>query len=210
MSNELPLTDPPAHRRLNYDWSWARVISDVISPPVVWAVVAVPLAIYADRGAGRAWLWALIYIVLVCVLPIVYIAIMVKRGKITDIHIKVRRQRIIPYLVTIICAALAVVLLWLLNAPPLVTLFAFFSMLQIIVMLIVTTRWQISMHSLGITSAIFALGGMFGVGTAAAFSPLIPIVGAARITLKRHTVAQVIAGGCVGALMTLLLFAVAP
>jgi hypothetical protein len=207
MSKELPLTDAAAPRRLNYDWSWARIVSDVISPPVVWAVTSVPLSIYADAGAGRAGLYAMIYVVLVCVLPIVYIALMVKRGKITDIHIKVRRQRIIPYVVSIVCAGLATLLLWLLNAPPLVTLFALFSMLMVTIMLIVTTKWQISMHSLGITSAVFALGGMFGVGTAAFFSPLIPIVGAARVTLKRHTVAQVIAGGCVGAVMTLILFA---
>jgi hypothetical protein len=210
MTNELPLTDAAAARRSRYEWSWARVVSDVVSPPVVWAALAIPLAFYAEPDHPRAWLYALIYIALVCVLPIVYIGVMVKRGKITDIHIKVRRQRIIPYLVTIICAGGAAVLLWALNAPPLITLFALFSMMQIVIMLIVTTKWQISMHSLGITSAVFAIGGMFGVGTAAAFSPLIPIVGAARITLKRHTIAQVIAGGCVGAVMTILLFAVAP
>jgi hypothetical protein len=210
MTNELPLTDAAVPRRSRYEWSWARVVSDVVSPPVVWAALAIPLAFYAEPDHARAWLYALIYIGLVCVLPIVYIGVMVKRGKITDIHIKVRRQRIIPYLVTIICAGVAAALLWALNAPPLITLFALFSMMQIVIMLIVTTKWQISMHSLGITSAVFAIGGMFGVGTAAAFSPLIPIVGAARITLKRHTVAQVIAGGCVGAAMTILLFAVAP
>lgn len=207
MSNHLPLTDVPAPRRLNYDWSWARIVSDVISPPVVWAVTSVPLSIYADAGAGRAGLYAAIYIILVCALPIVYIALMVRRGKITDIHIKVRRQRIIPYMITILCAGLAALILWIIGAPPLVTMFAVFSMLQIVIMLLVTTKWQISMHSLGITSAVFALGGMFGVGTAALFSPLIPIVGTARVVLKRHTVAQVIAGGCVGALMTIILFA---
>jgi membrane-associated phospholipid phosphatase len=208
MSKQLPLTDAPAPRRLHYDWSWARLVSDVVSPPVVWAVTAVPLSIYADAGAGHAGLYAAIYIVLVCVLPIVYIALMVKRGKITDIHIKVRRQRIIPYMITILCAGLATLILWMISAPPLVTMFAVFSMMQIVIMLIVTTKWQISMHSLGITSAVFALGGMFGVGTAALFSPLIPIVGAARVVLKRHTVAQVIAGGCVGAVMTAILFSV--
>jgi phage-related holin len=209
MTNELPLTNTPAPRGAGYPWSWARLVSDVISPPVVWAALALPLSVYADAGSGKAWLWALIYIVLVCIVPLAYIAIMVRRGKITDIHIQVRHQRIVPYLVTIAGAGAATLLDLVLNAPTLVTLFALFSMLQIVIMLFVTTKWQISMHSLGITSAVFAIGSMFGVTAGALFSPLIPIVGAARIVLKRHTVAQVVAGGCVGAFMTILLFAVA-
>jgi hypothetical protein len=207
MSNPIPLTQPEAaapSRR--YDWSWARLVSDIFSPPVVWAALSFPLAAYADPASGNSVVWALIYCLLVCVAPVVYIAMMVKRGHITDIHIKVRRQRIVPFIVTIVCAAVATLLLALLNAPPLITFFSLFTMLEIIIMLAVTTVWQISIHALGIVGAVVAIGAMYGAGVGLLVSPLIPIVCAARVVLRRHTIPQVIAGGIVGGTMTALLF----
>jgi membrane-associated phospholipid phosphatase len=177
---------------------------------VVWAALSFPLAVYADPLSGRALLWALIYTGFVCVLPVLYIAFMVKRGHITDIHIKVRRQRIIPFLVSIACAGLAVVLLMVLNAPPLITFFALFTMLEIVVMLIITTRWQISMHALGISGAAVVIAVIYGALAGLLMSVLVPVVGAARVVLHRHTVAQVIAGSIVGATATALMFLIVP
>jgi phage-related holin len=207
MSNPIPFTQPePAAPSRRYEWSWARVVSDVFSPPVVWAALSFPLAAYADPTSGNSVVWALIYVLLVCVAPVVYIAVMVKRGHITDIHIKVRRQRIVPFIVTIVCAAIAALMLALLNAPALVTFFALFTMLQIIIMLVVTTAWQISIHALGIVGAVVAIGAMYGTTAGLLSSPLIPVVCAARVVLRRHTIPQVIAGGIVGGTMTALLF----
>ena len=209
MNNPIPLTQSDSSEHKGYEWSWARLVSDVFSPPVVWAALSFPLAAYADPGSGNSVGWALIYCFLVCVAPVLYIALMVRRGHITDIHIKVRRQRIVPFIVTIICAGLAAGLLALLNAPPLVTFFALFTMLEIIIMLAVTTVWQISIHALGIVGAVVAIGAMYGTTIGLLFSPLIPIVCAARVVLHRHTIPQVIAGGIVGGTMTALLFSMA-
>jgi membrane-associated phospholipid phosphatase len=182
------------------------VVSDLISPPVVWAVLAFPIASRADADPQRALLWAALYVILVCVVPVFFIALMVRRGHITDLHIKVRRQRIIPFAVTIVCAAVCFGILLALQAPLLITLFALFSLLQIVVMLIVTTRWQISMHAMAISGAVVAVFALFGAAAGLLFSPVIALVGAARIVLKRHTLAQVIAGAFVGGGMTALLF----
>ncbi|MDX2140677.1 MAG: hypothetical protein SF123_21520 [Chloroflexota bacterium] len=207
MTKELPLTEPIDHAHApTPQIRWARVVSDLISPPVVWAVLAFPIAARADANPQRALLWAAIYAVLVCIVPVVFIAVMVQRGLITDIHIKVRRQRIIPFIVTIVCAAIAFVVLLALQAPLLITLFALFSLLQIVVMLIVTTRWQISMHAMAISGAVVAVFALFGGLAGLLVSPVIALVGAARIVLKRHTLAQVIAGAFVGGGMTALLF----
>jgi hypothetical protein len=192
----------------NYDFSWARIVSDLLSPPVVWAALSFPIAGRVSENSDEALLWAFIYSFFVCILPVLFIAYMVKQGHITDIHIKVRRQRILPFIVTIACAALAVLALVGLNAPALVPMFTLFSLLQIAVMLAVTTVWQISLHAMGITSAVIAIAALFGVGIGALFSPLIVIVGAARIKLQRHTFAQVVAGALVGGVLTAVLFTV--
>ena len=147
-------------------------------------------------------IWALTYSILVCILPALYIGYMVWRGHITDIHMRVREQRVRPFVVSVICTAVAWMLLRWMEAPSLLPMFTLFSMIQIAVVLLITLTWQISMHSLSITGAVVVAGALYGPGTALLLSPLIPVVGAARIKLRRHTLAQVIAGGILGALLT--------
>lgn len=186
--------------------SWARLISDVLSPPVIWGLMAFPIAFYSAESQERALLWALTYAVLVCILPALYIGYMVWRGHITDIHVQVREQRLRPFLVSVICAGVAFTLLRVMDAPSLLPLFAIFSLVQLGVMLLITLLWQISMHSMSITGAVVLAGALYGPGTALLLSPLIPVVGAARIRLRRHTPAQVVAGGLLGALLTWVMF----
>lgn len=193
---------------LNYTISWARLVSDLLSPPVVWAAFAFPIALRDASSRSEALAWAAVYISLVCLLPIVYIAMMVKRGYISDIHMHVRRQRIIPLLVSIGCTAVAWWMLRLMGAPAVVPKFAMFSLVQLAVMTAITLVWQISIHAISITGITVATGALFGVLPALLTVPLIVLVGAARLHLKRHTPAQVIGGTVVGALVPVLLFLV--
>ena len=186
--------------------SWARLISNILSPPVVWGFLAFPIAFRAAETTQQAILWAVTYGLFVCLMPAVYIGWMVWRGKITDIHMQVREQRIRPFIVSIVGTAFAWQVLQLMGAPSLLPLFALFSLIQIAVMLAVTLKWQISMHSMSITCAVVTTGALYGLGPALLVSPLIPVVGAARIKLQRHTLSQVVAGGLVGAILTGAMF----
>lgn len=164
--------------------------------------MAFPIAFHSAESQERAVIWALTYSVIVCILPALYIGYMVWRGHITDIHVRVREQRIRPFVVSVICTVVAWILLRWMEAPSLLPLFTLFSLIQLAVMLLITLTWQISMHSMSITGAVVVAGALYGPGTALLLSPLIPVVGAARIKLRRHTLAQVIAGGILGALLT--------
>lgn len=186
--------------------SWARLISDLLSPPVIWGLMAFPIAFHTAESEERAILWALTYTILVCLLPALYIGFMVWRGHITDIHMQVREQRVRPFVVSILCTAIAWTVLRWMGAPSLIPLFALFSLIQIAVMLLITLAWQISMHSMSIAGAVVIAGALYGPGTALLLSPLIPVVGAARIKLRRHTPAQVIAGGLLGGMLTAVMF----
>lgn len=164
--------------------------------------MAFPIAFHSAESQERAVIWALTYSVIVCILPALYIGYMVWRGHITDIHVRVREQRIRPFVVSVVCTVVAWILLRWMEAPSLLPLFTLFSLIQLAVMLLITLTWQISMHSMSITGAVVVAGALYGPGTALLLSPLIPVVGAARIKLRRHTLAQVIAGGILGALLT--------
>ncbi|MGQ9908353.1 MAG: phosphatase PAP2 family protein [Candidatus Flexifilum sp.] len=201
------LSDPTAPD--DVESTWARLISDVLSPPVVWGAVGALVAFTVSSNSADGVLWAAIYGALVCLLPALYIVWMVKRGQITDIHIRERTQRFKPFAVSLAGALGAWVLLRSIGAAPLMPLFALFSFVQILGMFIITLWWQISMHAMSITAAVLLTGALIGPLAGIALLPLIPVVGAARVRLNRHTTAQVIAGALLGGVFTLLMLAIA-
>jgi hypothetical protein len=197
----------PLFNRTNL--SWARLVSNLLSPPVVWAVMAFPIAFRDAASDEQALTWALVYTGLVCLLPVIYIAWMVHRGSITDLHMEVREERIRPFVVSIICTTIAWWVLRFMGAPPIVPLFALFSLVQIAVMLLITLVWQISIHVVSISGAVIAALVWFGPLWALLVIPLVILVGAARLKLHRHTLAQVLVGSLVGIIVPALLLAAA-
>lgn len=205
----LPDEDEIAEMVRVTETTWARIVSDVLSPPVVWAGVAFLVAFSAAATTGDAVLWGVIYGVLVCLMPALYIGWMVQRGHITDIHIRVRRQRIKPFAVSMLGTLAAWMALRYAGAASLMPLFALCSFVQIAAMFVITLWWQISMHALAITAAVVVAAILLGAGTGLALFPLIFLVSAARVKLRRHTVTQVVAGGLLGAFSTILMFTLA-
>ncbi len=190
-----------------YQVSWARLVSDVVSPPVVWTVLAFPLALANEAVAqSSAITAATLYGFVVCWLPVMFIGWMVKRGHITDIHMKVRRQRILPFGMSLMCSAGGLGLLYLLKASTVLLLFGVAALVALALMAVVTIFWQISIHAMSITSAVTVVALVFGMGAALWLVPLVPVVGAARLNLKRHTTAQLVAGGIVGTLVPYAIF----
>jgi membrane-associated phospholipid phosphatase len=189
------------HRRL----SWERLISDLLSPPVVWGFLAFPVALRAAGTPQRALQWALVYVALVCVLPAAYIAFEVWQGRITDVHINLREQRLRPYLVSLIGTGLAWLVLQLMGAPELMPMFTLFTLIQMAMMLLLTTRWKVSMHAMSITSAVITAGVLYGLPVFLLLTPLILLVGTARVRLRRHSVSQVVSGILLGGGITVVM-----
>ncbi|MDZ4670080.1 MAG: hypothetical protein SH821_04350 [Phototrophicales bacterium] len=190
----------------DYHVSWERIVSDVFSPPVVWATLAFPIAFRDATSSTQGLSWALTYVGMVCLIPLVFIGIQVKRGAITDLHLEIREQRIAPFVVTMIGCVLAFSVLRLTADTSVMPAFALFSFVQLGVMLGITMMWQISIHAICIAGATITCGILFGWTVGILVAPLILIVGMARIKLHRHTPAQVVAGVLIGASMTILLF----
>lgn len=190
--------------------SWARIVSDVLSPPLVWAILAIPVAIQFSQTTVNALFWAALYGFFICLVPILYVGYHVWRGNIADIHMKNRKERLRPLLVSIISTATAWWLLKRLDAPAAFPLLAILSLVQIGFIAMITIVWQISMHMMSITGAVIAVGMIFGVGAALMLVPAVALVAAARLHLKRHTPAQIIAGTILGALLPVVVLGTIP
>ena len=185
----------------SWDVILARWISDVISPPVV-AISGLVLAAYASRSQA-AWLWAGLHLVLTIGTPMAYIFWKVKRGEITDIHMRVREQRIRPMLLTLACSGSAMALMWIGGASQVMLLFSIMGVFQIGLLLLVTLRWKISGHGAAIGSMAMFLFGLFGNAAIPVFA-VVPLVAWARLRLNRHDLAQTVAGSLVGISFMLL------
>ena len=196
MSNALALPRP----RTNV----ARTISDLTSPPAL-AIPGLALSVWFS-GASGAYLYAVLYFLAAVVAPLLYVVWLLKTRKITDFHLSDRRERVRPFIASLLGGAAAMALLIYFNAPtsfvaPLVALLG-----QTLLLFLVTLAWQISIHTATtaglVTFAVSACGGAAG-----ALFLLVPLVGWARVYLGRHTVGQATAGACLDCLCFTLLFA---
>jgi hypothetical protein len=113
------------------------------------------------------------------------------------LHIGVRLERIRPLLVMLACMMLAFFSALLFSAPQTLRIFLALTLLQSLVLTLVTLVWQISFHAAAATSLVAASGVIYGAATALLLAPILLVVAWARMHLKRHTFSQIVAGTAV-------------
>lgn len=185
--------------------SWARIVSDVLSPPIVWGAMLVVLGMAYTTSPAEALYWSALYSLFICLIPVAFIFLLVATGHIGDIHMKERHERHLPFLLTVICALIACFVLRSMNAPPIFRLLSTLTLVEITLLALITFFWQISMHAMCITCATVAIGIAVYLPIGFLLIPFILLVGAARLSLKRHTPAQVFWGATLGAIIPVVL-----
>lgn len=171
----------------------AHFVSAIFSPPVLSVVSLLLLAGVINSWA--AWLWAIIQITLLVLVPCAYISWLVRHGQVTDFDLQVRAQRTRPYAVTLACLALASLLSVGANAPHLLVILTTALLIQMALLMTITLAWKISLHTAAAASVVTLLWLLFGP-TVGPLALLVPLVGWSRVRLRRHTPWQVIAGAC--------------
>lgn len=192
-----------------YNVSWAWVVSHLFSPPLVWAALVSVIAFREADSKEQALIWASAYALFVCLLPGLYILWLVRRGSVTDVHLRKRQERPKVLLMSAACAGVAWGVLRWLDAPPGIPLVAVMTLAMLAITMFISLVWQISLHTTSISAAIIAIGAFFGIVPALVVLPLALLVAAARLNLKRHTPAEIVAGTLVGGLIPVLLVALA-
>ena len=187
--------------------NWARLVSLLLSPPLVWALMAVPVALRDAETTAQGLRNAGLYGLLVSLLPMLYVALMVRRGEISSLDMPLRAERRRPFLVSIACTALAWWILQSSGAPGVMPFFALCSLALITSIALITLVWKVSMHMMSITGVMVTAYAFFGPGWALLVLPLWLLVAAARLQLGRHNPAQLLGGALVGVLVPLALFA---
>ena len=177
-----------------WDGRLAYVISQIASPPVL--TIAAMALLASTLASPRAWTWAGVYVMLAIVTPILYLVWLVHQGRVTDLDVQLREQRTAPLVFAVACAGLAWLVLMLGRAPVQMIVVAGGLWLQMVLIFGITLRWKISVHSAaaaGIATLAWSLA-----GTVLPLVIGVPLIAWARVRLRRHTVAQTIAGSVLG------------
>jgi len=200
MDIRIPVPAMIRHQLQTKEYFWAHLVSNIISPPVVWAIWVYPIALTVSPTQGVAILHASIFTFLVCISPMLYVAYMVKVGKISDLHMRESNERYIPYAMSIFAGVITGVILSALGAHRVLLVMTLISVVQLSLMLLGTFFNHISAHAMAITSVTAATALLYSFEASLVFIPVILLVVMARLVLKRHTPVQIMAGTLVGTL----------
>lgn len=140
------------------------------------------------------------------VVPMLLVILLKKLGLINDIGLNGRKERLIPYIITIVCMAGTGLFLYIKMAPIWVAMFYEGGALAALINLIINFRWKISAHAAGIAGVVAMLIQVIKAGPSAEgmtwwiVGAIVTagLLGSARIWLGRHTLMQVLAGTAVG------------
>jgi hypothetical protein len=145
--------------------------------------------------------WSSLYILLADLLPLAYLVRLVRQGKVGDLHVAIRDQRLRPLMVMLACMALAFAAAIALGAPRPLSVFLGLGLVQGVLLTVVTVFWQISFHAAAAAAMVCAVAVVYGTLAALFLTPILLIVAWARLRLKRHTFRQIVAGAAVSGVL---------
>ena len=187
----------------------ANVISWVFVPllmPVYGIILIFSLSFLSFAPFHTKLVFTLIVFGANFIVPMLLVLLLKKMGIIEDIGLNGRKERLIPYVITIVCLLGTGIFLYAKMAPLWVAMFYAGGALAGLINLIVNFRWKISAHAAGIAGIVAMLiqitkeGPTIGSMTWWIVGSIIVagLLGSARIWLGRHTLMQVLAGTAVG------------
>jgi membrane-associated phospholipid phosphatase len=177
----------------------ARIFSNVVSPPVMFAVLGLALALY-ETAFWQALSWAALYGFFVSLTPILFILYLLRTGRIGELHMSNTAERHLPYLVAVLCALFALALFTLWDGPELLRCLLIFNVVELVALGLINVYWLISIHATGIVATVLIVGLVFGTPAALLLLPLVGLVIWVRLFLRRHTPGQVAGGLALGVL----------
>jgi membrane-associated phospholipid phosphatase len=174
----------------------AGVLSEVFQPPFTIAAQLL-LSPAASPGWPGTWWYGALALLFTSVLPFLVLIALVRAGKVVDHHVSERSQRAPVLAMAIVCVLVGLGVLAWTGAPPSVIAMVLALIAGIAVLAIVSIWWKVSGHAAAVSSAAVSVLVLFGPQ----WWPLlavVPAVGWARVVLRAHTPAQVIAGTLFG------------
>ena len=176
----------------------ARLFSNIVSPPVMFAILGLVFALY-ERPSLQGFLWAAVYGFFVALLPILIVLWLLKTGRIAELHMSNTKERHLPYLTAVLSALTAFALISLFDGPELLRCLTLFNAIELALLGLINVVWLISIHATGIMATMLLVGLVFGWAASLIVLPFVVLVCWVRLYLKRHNPLQIVGGLALGA-----------
>jgi membrane-associated phospholipid phosphatase len=183
----------------------ARILSTIFNPFLTALALFIILSHVRTHTTEEFWRLLFESTFFTSIGPMLFIFWLYATDRISDLDMSVREEREKVFGVFVVFYVLGTIALWLTHAPVLLMATMAGYSLSTIVVQYITRYWKISTHALGITAPLVALCLLYG-RQPIPFLVLIPMVCWARVYLKAHTPAQVVAGAVLAAASVGLFF----
>jgi len=199
---------------------FAKIISFVFHPlfmPILGLFIVLDSSVYVSSSIGSyaTKITFITVFVFTCLLPLISVIFMLKKGMVNSIYLTTRQERKYPYLMTVLYYTLLYYILRPVQLPPVIYQMILGSIVATIMAMAINLKWKISAHMIGIGGVIGTVIGIAERFTQNLNSLLVVLficaglVGFARLKLNAHDSAQVYLGFIVG-VFTLLLMIILP
>lgn len=181
----------------------AKTISTITNPPII----CIPLffiicLVLADGEVFKFIPLEVISLIFASALPMAIILFWAKKLG-TDNDISNRSDRYMPLIVGIVSYFIGFLVSLILGLDHFLTVLLLCYSINTGVVLVITVKWKISVHTTGLSGPVAALILLLGpIG--ALFGIIYPVLIWSRVLLKKHTMAQAITGGVQGFFLTVL------
>ena len=179
----------------------AKTISTFTNPPII--SIPLFLIICLTLTINNLWEFPLLELISIVFASILPMAIILFWAKISgdDNDISTRQNRYIPMVIGSVSYFIGFIICIFLKLNPFLTFLFLCYAVNTFIMMLITTQWKISIHTTGLSGPVCALIILLGpIG--AIFGLIYPVLIWSRVTLKKHTMAQAIAGGVAGFFLT--------
>lgn len=183
----------------------ARILSTIFNPFLTALALFVILAHVSATNTLDFWRLLFLSTAFTSIGPMLYVFWLYSTDRISDLDMSVRRERELVFSTFVVFYLLGSIALWLAHAPRLMVAAMLGYFASTFVVGYITRFWKISTHAIGITAPLVALTMLYG-RQPLPFLVLIPMVCWARVYLKAHSIAQVVAGALLATVSTMLFF----
>ena len=181
----------------------ARVISTLFVPPSFPLILFTLFAFKYETDPHKILLSVLVTVTFAFSFPITLFIILRKKGKIVNSDATIKEERTFPFIISALFYVIGILILIIAQINIVSIAFWFCYITNTIFIIIINKYWKISAHMLGAAGPFAALCFVYGL-SALPFILILFMIGWSRIYLKCHNIYQVLAGGLLGFISTLL------
>ena len=176
----------------------AHLTSSLLNPFLVSFITIIFIVMDSTDSVTGALKWTAISLVLSVIPVFTFVLYQVRRKKLESIFPETPVQRKMIYILASAVAAAGCGVMWSFKAPELLVVSFTAGLAAIVIFMAINLYWKISLHTAFISAAATMLTMAYGARVAWVFL-LLPLVAWARLELKLHTPAQVVAGALLAA-----------